>query len=196
MVPIELKVGIKMRQNKNRIEVRQFVDGADPGLEIRTEWAALPSMSKTEKTPPLRPVTTPPLGRPGSELNTTRASARAALDHGAALRAADLLVAGEQAEQRPGRAAELLEGGQHEHVHHQPRLHVGDAGAGGDAALDAEGPAARLALGEHRVAVPIEDDRSRRALPRRAVLAGDAWPSGSRRASRAGRPRPGCRAAP
>lgn len=45
-----------------------------PASKLPPEWDALPSMSKIEKTPPLRPVTTPPLGRPGSELKTTRAS--------------------------------------------------------------------------------------------------------------------------
>jgi hypothetical protein len=45
-----------------------------PASKLPPEWAALPSISKKEKTPPLRPVTMPPEGRPGSELNTARAS--------------------------------------------------------------------------------------------------------------------------
>jgi hypothetical protein len=49
--------------------VRQLADGADALLEA----AALPVTSTRMNTPPLRPVTTPPPGRPGSELNTQRA---------------------------------------------------------------------------------------------------------------------------
>ena len=150
-----LQIGQRMDGGDLR---RQFADGADPGLEIAAGMGRLALDVEDREDAALAPVTTPPLGRPGSELNTTRASRAVGLDHLAPLRAADLLVAGEQAEQRPGRAAELLEGGQDEHVHHQPRLHVGDAGAGGDAVLDAEGAAGGLALREDRVAMAHHDD--------------------------------------
>ena len=43
-------------------------------MSIAPECAALPVTSQRMKIPPLRPVTTLPVGRPGSELNTQRAS--------------------------------------------------------------------------------------------------------------------------
>src|SRR6187431_3234318 len=91
-----------------------------PFSKLPPEWAALPVTSMARNTPPLREVTTLPLGRPGSELNT----------------------------QRAWRPAEALEGRQHEGVEHQPALHVDHARPIGAAALDAERPARHLALGE------------------------------------------------
>ena len=44
-----------------------------PSVKLPPECAALPVISIFMNTPPLRPVTTLPLGRPGSELNTARA---------------------------------------------------------------------------------------------------------------------------
>ena len=44
-----------------------------PFSKAPPECAALPVTSTRRNTPPLRPVTTLPLGRPGSELNTQRA---------------------------------------------------------------------------------------------------------------------------
>ncbi|MCY1309511.1 hypothetical protein D9M70_596140 [compost metagenome] len=41
-----------------------------PSAKFAPECAALPSISMLKKTPPLRPVTTLPDGRPGSALNT------------------------------------------------------------------------------------------------------------------------------
>ena len=67
-----------------------------PASKFAPECAALPVISKRMKQPPLRPVTTVPDARPGSELNTARARARMLLDHRARERRADLLVAGEQ----------------------------------------------------------------------------------------------------
>ena len=109
-------------------------------------------------TPPLRPVTTLPDTRPGSRVEHHAGAARLGLDHRAAFGAADLLVAGEQADQRRRRAAELREGGEHEAVHHQPRLHVGDARAIGDAVADGERPARHLAIGKDRVAMAHQHD--------------------------------------
>ena len=97
-------------------------------------------------------------------------AARLRLDHRAAFRAADLLVAGEQPEHRRRRAAELRERGEHEAVHHQPRLHVGDARPVGDAVADGERPARHLAIGEDRVAMAHQHDVAagvaRGAVPR------------------------------
>ena len=44
-----------------------------PAEKFAPECAAFPVTSKRMNTPPLRPLTTAPLGRPGSELNTARA---------------------------------------------------------------------------------------------------------------------------
>ncbi len=109
-------------------------------------------------TPPLRPVTTLPDTRPGSLLKTTRARRASGLDHRAAFGGADFLVAGEQADQRGGGAAEAGEGGQDEAVHHQAGLHVGDAGAIGDAVADGERAARCLAVGKDGVAVAHQHD--------------------------------------
>jgi hypothetical protein len=106
-------------------------------------------------------------------------------DDGAAFRAADLLVAGEQPDQRPGRAAMPAEGSQDEQVHHQPGLHVRDARPIGAGALDAERTARRLALRKDGIAmahqqnvalgVPGSGPRLVGLQPRRqAVAEGDA----------------------
>ena len=105
-----------------------------PASKLAPECAALPVISKRMNTPPLRPVTATPAPRPGSELNTARARPRESLDHLARERRADLLVAGEQRRDRRGCAAELLQRRQHEAIHHQAGLHVGDAGTVGAAA--------------------------------------------------------------
>ena len=78
-----------------------------PASKLPPEWAARPSISTAMKTPPLRPVTTPPFARPGSELKTTRARRASASITGRPSGLADLLVAREQRDQRAGRAAEL-----------------------------------------------------------------------------------------
>ena len=44
-----------------------------PASKEPPECAAFPYTVHSENTPPLRPVTTLPVGRPGSELNTARA---------------------------------------------------------------------------------------------------------------------------
>ena len=44
-----------------------------PSEKLPPECAALPVISIFMNTPPLRPFTTLPVGRPGSELNTARA---------------------------------------------------------------------------------------------------------------------------
>src|SRR3546814_8980448 len=71
----------------------------------------------------------------------------------------DLLVRGVEPGQWIGRTAETLERRQHERVHHQAGLHVGDAGAVGGVAVHRERPAGRLAVREHRVAVRSEERR-------------------------------------
>ena len=85
-------------------------------------------------------------------------AARLGLDDRPAGGRADLLVRGEQPDQRRRRAAELLECREHERIHHQARLHVGDARAVGLAVLDPERAARRLALGKHRVAMAHQHD--------------------------------------
>ena len=57
-------------------------------------------------------------------------------------------------------AAETLEGFEHESVEDEARFHVADAGTVGLAVLDGEGTPAGFALGEHRVAVPHQNDGS------------------------------------
>src|SRR5262249_37183978 len=52
-----------------------------------------------------------------------------------------------------------LEGGEHERVDHEPRLHVGDARTVRAAILDTERPAAGLALRKYGVAVAHKQDR-------------------------------------
>ena len=141
-----------------------------PSVKLPPECAALPVTRNAENTPPLRPVTTLPDTRPGSRVEHHAGPPRLGLDHRAAFRAADLLVAGEQADQRRRRAAKLREGGKHEAVHHQPRLHVGDARAVGDAVADGERAARHLAVGEHGVAMAHQHDVAagiaRRPVPR------------------------------
>jgi hypothetical protein len=90
-----------------------------PSVKLPPECAALPVISIFMNTPPLRPVTTLPVGRPGSELNTARHAALR-LDDRAAGGRTDLLVGGEQPNQWRRRAAEFLEGREHEGIHHQP----------------------------------------------------------------------------
>ena len=143
-----------------------------PISKLAPECAALPVISKRMNTPPLRPVTAAPRARPGSELNTRARRARVLLDHRPRERRADLLVAGEQRRHRRRRAAELLDRGEHEAVHHQAGLHVGDARPVGAVALDLERPARRLALGKHRVAVAHQQDRP--------VADGRLWPTVAR----------------
>ena len=53
----------------------------------------------------------------------------------------------------------MLETGQQERIHDQPRLHVGDARAMSAIALDGEGAAGRLALSEDGVAMPHQQHR-------------------------------------
>ena len=117
-----------------------------PISKLAPECAALPVTSKRMNTPPLRPVTAAPSARPGSELKHDPRGAGVLLDHRPRERRADLLVAGEQRHHRRRRAAEPLDGGQHEAVHHEAGLHVGDARPIGAVAVDLERPARRLAL--------------------------------------------------
>ncbi len=74
------------------------------------------------------------------------------LDQGARGRRADLLVGGEQRDQRAGRA-ESLEGRQHDGIHREPGLHVAAAGTRAAAVGDAERPPCRLAARIDGVAV-------------------------------------------
>jgi hypothetical protein len=109
-------------------------------------------------TPPLRPFTTLPAWPARLGVEHGAGAARLGLDDRAACGRADLLVRGEQPDQRRRRAAELLEGGEHEGVHHQPGLHIGDARAIGVAVLYSERPARRLAFRKHRVAMAHQHD--------------------------------------
>ena len=137
-----------------------------PCSKLPPEWAALPATSIFMKTPPLRPVTTLPEGRPGSELSTARALPRRLLDDRPAGGRADLLVRGDEPDERRRRAAELVVGRKHESVHHEPGLHVADARAIGAPVLDPERAPARLPLREHGVAVAHEHDRLVRSAGR------------------------------
>ncbi len=122
-------------------------------------------------TPPLRPVTTLPETRPGSLLNTARARRASA---SITARPSGLPISSSPVNSPTsgaGRAAELGECGEHEAVHHQPGLHVGDARAVGDAVADRERPPRGLAIGEHRVAMAHQHDVAARVacrpVPRR-----------------------------
>ena len=130
-----------------------------PASKLAPECAALPVISKRMNTPPLRPVTATPGAAARLGVEHRARGAREPLDHRARERRADLLVAGEQRRHRRRRAAEFLERRQHEAVHHQARLHVGDAGAVGAVAFDLERPAGRLALGKDGVAMAHQQDR-------------------------------------
>jgi len=80
------------------------------------------------------------------------------LDDRPALWGADLLVAGEQADQRGGSATEAREGGEDEAVHRQAGLHVSDARTIGDAVTDGRGTAKRFAIVEDGVAMAHQHD--------------------------------------
>ena len=110
-------------------------------------------------TPPLRPVTTAPLARPGSELNTARArpasASISAREDGEPISSSEVKSA-----TRGTDAAEALEGSQHERVHDQAGLHVGDAWAVGAAVVDTERAAPRLTGRKYRVAMAHQQDRT------------------------------------
>ena len=129
-----------------------------PFSKLPPECAALPDTSKRRNTPPLRPVTMLPLGRPGSELKTQRAprATRSMIGRDEGEPISSSLVMRPARGRRP---AEPLEGREHESIDDEPALHVGDARTVGAAVLDAERPAAGLALREHGVAVAHQHDR-------------------------------------
>ena len=95
---------------------------------------------------------------PGLGVEHRAGAARRGLDHRARGGRGDLLVRGEEADQRARRAADAGERLEHEGVHHQARLHVGDAGAVGPIVLDPERPLRGGALREHRVAMAEQQD--------------------------------------
>ena len=140
-----------------------------PASKFAPECAALPVISKRMNRQPLRPVTAAPMRAAGLGVEADPRRARVLLDHRARERRADLLVAGEQRRHRRRRAAEFLDRGEHEAVHHQAGLHVGDARPIGAVALDLERPARRLAFREHRVAMAHQQDRP--VAERRRILA-------------------------
>jgi hypothetical protein len=70
----------------------------------------------------------------------------------------DLLVRRDELDERRRRTSEAVIGREHEGVHHEPGLHVGHPRPIGAAILDSEGPAARLALREHGIAVAEQHD--------------------------------------
>ena len=110
-------------------------------------------------TPPLRPVTTPPPGRPGSLLKTARA-ARASFmmssfDDGEPISSSAVKSAVIGA----GAAANFLSAAMTKALMVEPRLHVGATRAGRLAVGDAERTAHGLALPEHGVAMAHQQDR-------------------------------------
>jgi len=99
-------------------------------------------------------------GRPaGLRVEDGGGFSRHALDDRPRRRRRDLLVRRDQPRERCWCAAEALESLEHEGVHHETRLHVGDAGAVGASALDLEFAPGRLTLRKHRVAMPHQHDR-------------------------------------
>ena len=131
-----------------------------PTSEIAARMRRLALDLQKEKTPPLRPVTTSPEGRPGSELNTARAAAPR-LDHRAALGRADLLVAREEP-RGPGAAEARKRRGRTCSSPARPSCRRRPARK--PARLDPEGPALRSPLREHLVAVAHQHDAAP-ALP-------------------------------
>ena len=104
-----------------------------PSAKLAPECAALPVTRNRHEHAALAPGDDVAGDAAGLGIEHRAGAAGFCFDHRAAFRAADLLVAGEQAEQWGGRAAEFCKRGEHEAVHHQPGLHVGHAGAIGDA---------------------------------------------------------------
>ena len=100
-------------------------------------------------------------------------AARGSLDHRPRRGRGDLLIGGDQIHERPRRAAEPGERLEHERVHHQPGLHVGDARAVSPIALDPERPLGHGAFREHGVAMPEQQDMgvvgARLARPHRGL---------------------------
>ncbi|MGY3470147.1 hypothetical protein ACVW0I_007018 [Bradyrhizobium sp. LM6.11] len=82
-----------------------------------------------------------------------------ALDHRPGGGRADLLVRGDQHLDRVRAAAEFMEGGRHEYVHDDARLHVGNARTIGALVLNRERTPPGLALAEHGVAMSHQQHR-------------------------------------
>ena len=118
----------------------------------------------------MRDVTTLPLGRPGSELNTQRACrptrSITGRDDGEAISSSLVMRPASGAGAPPKR----LKAASTKALSTRPALHVDHAGAIGAAALDAERTARHLALGEHGVAMAHQHDR---ALVGRLVVEAD-----------------------
>ena len=107
----------------------------------------------------MRDVTTLPLGRPGSELNTQRAArptrSMTGREDGEAISSSLVMRPASGAGAPPKR----LKAASTKALRTRPAFHVDHAGAVGAAALDAERTARHLAFGEHRVAVAHQHDR-------------------------------------
>ena len=139
--------------------VRQFADGAHAFREIVARMCRLAENLQLHEHAALaagRHIAARP-ARFGIIDGARRAAL--ALDDGPRGRRRDLLVGGDQYPDRTWRTAKPLERGSNEDVHDQTCLHVGNARAVGPVALDRERTARHLALREHRVAVPHQQDR-------------------------------------
>ena len=139
--------------------VRHLADGADALLEVAARMGGLAEHLEGEEHAALASRDDVAAGPAGLGVEHAARRSADALDDRPRRRRGDLLVAGDEARQRCRRAAEALEGRQHEGVEDEAGLHVDHAGAVGAAALDAERAAPHLAFGEHRVAVAHQHDR-------------------------------------
>src|SRR6185436_16721809 len=145
-------------------------DGADALLEVAAGVGGLARDLEGEEDAALARGDDVAAGTAGLGVEHAARLAPDPLDHGARGGRGDLLIAGDEAGERGRRAAEALEGRQHEGVEDEPALHVDHAGPVGATTLDAERPARHLALGEYGVAVAHQHDR---ALVRRLVVEAD-----------------------
>ena len=133
--------------------VRQLADGRDALFEIAAGMGCFSEHLETQKDAALAAGDHVARRPPRLGIEDATRLAGDALDHRPRGGRGYLLVRGDEACQRRGRTAEFLEGLQHEGVHHETGLHIGDAWAVGTAVLDAKPPFFCLALGKNGVAM-------------------------------------------
>ena len=138
--------------------VRDFADGAGALLEIGAGMGGLAGDGEAHEDARLAPGHDGVGRAAGLAVEHEARAFGFRLDRRARGRRADLLVGGDQHDERRRRAAQSLKRRGDKAVHHHAGLHVGDARPVTALALHAERPARRLALGKHRVAMAHEQD--------------------------------------
>ena len=146
--------------------VRELADGAHALLEVAAGVGGLAGDLHLHEDAALAAGHDVAGGSPGLGVEHRAGVARRLLDDRPAGGRADLLVRGDEPDERRRRAAELVVGRKHEGVHHEPGLHVADARPIGAPVVDPERAPARLPLREHGVAVSHEHDRLVRSAGR------------------------------